>query len=105
MARVVKLGAQYFRQIREGGFFYVDKTDFLRRWWESGDDVTLVCRPRRFGKTLALTTAECFFSTHYAGRGEELFGDLDVWKSESMRRLEARPCEIVPVASLACGAS
>ena len=52
MARTVSIGAQGFADLREQGFFYIDKTDFISRWWESGDIVTLICRPRRFGKSL-----------------------------------------------------
>ena len=90
MARTISLGAQGFAELREAGYFYVDKTDFVERWWESGDVVTLVCRPRRFGKTLNLRTVECFFSPDYAGQGERLFGGLKVWGSEAMRARQGR---------------
>ncbi|MEE0026548.1 MAG: AAA family ATPase, partial [Atopobiaceae bacterium] len=72
MARVISIGAQGFEDLRENGYFYVDKTGFVRDWWRSADVVTLVCRPRRFGKTLNLDTVRCFLSTEFAGRGEEL---------------------------------
>ena len=88
MARTVAIGVQDFGTIREGGYFYVDKTGFVRDWWKSGDAVTLVCRPRRFGKTLALSTVEHFLSIRFAGRGEELFGGLDVWADPAMRELQ-----------------
>lgn len=80
MARSINVGAQGFEELRTRGSFYVDKTGFVRDWWLAEDDVTLICRPRRFGKTLNLDTVRCFFSTDYAGRGEELFGGLDVWE-------------------------
>ncbi len=94
MARTISIGAQGFEEIRAKGYFYVDKTGFVRDWWESGDVVTLVCRPRRFGKTLNLDTVRCFLSTEFAGRGEELYGGLDVWEGgaegerDAMRRLQ-----------------
>ena len=88
MARTVAIGVQDFGTIREGGYFYVDKTGFVRDWWFAGDAVTLVCRPRRFGKTLALSTAEHFLSTRFAGRGPELFGGLEVWRDPAMRELQ-----------------
>ncbi len=94
MARTISLGAQGFADIRENGYFYVDKTDFVERWWESADVVTLVCRPRRFGKTLNLRTVECFLSPGYAGAGERLFSGLKVWDSERMRAIQGT----VPVA-------
>ena len=59
------MGAQSFADLREAGYFYIDKTDFIQRWWESGDVVTLICRPRRFGKTLNLRTVESFLSPPY----------------------------------------
>ncbi len=88
MPRTISLGAQGFVDIRENGYFYIDKSDFVTRWWESADVVTLICRPRRFGKTLNLRTVECFLSPDFADAGELLFGDLKVWQSERMRRLQ-----------------
>lgn len=84
MPRRVAIGAQGFASIRERGAFLVDKTGFVRDWWQSMDDVTLVCRPRRFGKTLNLSMTECFFSTRYAGRSD-LFEGLEVWGDDDMR--------------------
>ena len=62
MARTVAVGAQDFSKIREYGSFLVDKTMFIKDWWESRDDVTLITRPRRFGKTLNMSMLNCFFS-------------------------------------------
>lgn len=70
MARTVAIGRQDFEKIRINNNFYVDKTDFIREWWENGDDVTLITRPRRFGKTLNMSMTEQFFSVKYSGRGE-----------------------------------
>ena len=72
MARTVAIGIQDFEKIRSGNYFYIDKTSFIKEWWESGDDVTLIAHPHRFGKTLNMSTLEQFFSVEYAGR-EELF--------------------------------
>ena len=69
MARTVAIGIQDFEQIRKNNCFYVDKTDFIREWWESMDVVTLIARPRRFGKTLNMSMLEEFFSLKYADRG------------------------------------
>ena len=96
MARTISIGAQGFEGIRANGYFYVDKTGFVREWWLGGDSVTLVCRPRRFGKTLNLDTVRCFLSTELAGRGEELFGGLEVWADPAMRALQGT----VPVVAL-----
>ena len=96
MARTISTGAQGFEDLRENGYFYVDKTGFVRDWWLSGDSVTLVCRPRRFGKTLNLDTVRCFLSTDFAGRGEGLFGGLEIWDDYAMRALQGT----VPVVTL-----
>lgn len=84
---IVSLGAQQFDRLRERGGFYVDKTAFIQEWWESGADVTLITRPRRFGKTLNMSMLECFFSNQYAGRGD-LFEGLEIWKDEKYRQLQ-----------------
>ena len=68
MAKTVAIGVQSFEKLIEENYFYIDKTDFIKEWWESGDDVTLITRPRRFGKTLNMSMLEQFFSLDYAGR-------------------------------------
>ncbi len=83
----VSIGNQNFADIREDKHFYVDKTAFIKEWWGSGDDVTLITRPRRFGKTLNMSMLDCFFSNRYADRGD-LFEGLDIWENESYRQLQ-----------------
>lgn len=78
MARTVSIGNQDFEKIRINGNFYIDKTDLISQWWESADDVTLITRPRRFGKTLNLSMLEKFFSVKYSGRSD-LFEGLSIW--------------------------
>ncbi len=87
MARTISIGAQDFGKIRTNNYFYVDKTDFIRQWWESADEVTLITRPRRFGKTLNMSMLEQFFSVKHAGRGE-LFEGLSIWKEEKYRQMQ-----------------
>ena len=87
MARTVGIGNQDFETIRQEEYFYIDKTDFIREWWESGDNVTLITRPRRFGKTLNMSMLEKFFSVTYADRGE-LFQGLRIWEKEKYRKLQ-----------------
>lgn len=87
MARTAGIGIQSFEKIIENNYMYIDKTDFIREWWESGDDVTLITRPRRFGKTLTMSMLEKFFSVEYAGRSD-LFEGLDIWKEEKYRKLQ-----------------
>ena len=76
------LGYQYFEEVRTNHIFYIDKTDFIREWWEGANKVTLITRPRRFGKTLNMSMTECFFSTKYAGRSD-LFEGLSIWEEQS----------------------
>lgn len=78
----VNIGAQRFDRIREEHSFYIDKTGLIKEWWESGSDVTLITRPRRFGKTLNMSMIECFFSNAYAGRSD-LFEGLSIWEEKS----------------------
>lgn len=87
MARTVGIGIQDFSDIRKNNYFYVDKTPFIKEWWESGDSVTLITRPRRFGKTLNMSMLEQFFSLRYAGKGE-LFEGLSIWQEEKYRELQ-----------------
>lgn len=87
MARTVGIGYQNYAQTITNNYFYVDKTNFIREWWENGDAVTLITRPRRFGKTMNMSMVEQFFSMEYAGRGD-LFEGLSVWKEEKYRNLQ-----------------
>ncbi len=87
MARTISIGRQDFERIRTSDNFYIDKTDFIRQWWEADDDVTLITRPRRFGKTLNMSMVEQFFSVDFAGR-EDLFEGLSIWEEEKYRHLQ-----------------
>ena len=87
MPRTVGIGHQNFEMIRNMGCFYVDKTHFIKEWWENQDAVTLIARPRRFGKTLNMSMLEQFLSIEYAGRGD-LFEGLSVWEEEAYRELQ-----------------
>lgn len=68
MARTVSIGNQDFEEIISNNYFYIDKTDFIKEWWENQDTVTLLTRPRRFGKTLTMDMLEKFFGVQYADR-------------------------------------
>ncbi len=87
MTRTVGIGIQNFGKIIENDYFYIDKTSFIREWWENGDEVTLIARPRRFGKTLTMSMTEQFFSIKYAGRGD-LFEGLSIWREKEYRALQ-----------------
>ena len=87
MARTVAIGIQDFSELRVNDCFYIDKTDFIREWWENRDSVTLITRPRRFGKTLNMSMIEAFFSLDFAGRGD-LFEGLSIWEDKKYRELQ-----------------
>ena len=87
MQKIISIGIQQFEKLRKNDYFYVDKTNFIKEWWESGDDVTLITRPRRFGKTLNMDMLHCFFSNQYANRND-LFEGLSIWQEEKYRKLQ-----------------
>lgn len=87
MGRNVAIGIQNFNEIIEKNYFYVDKTDFIKEWWDSGDSVTLITRPRRFGKTLTMSMVEQFFSVEFADR-RDLFEGLSIWNEEEYCKIQ-----------------
>lgn len=87
MGRNVAIGIQNYNEIIENNCFYVDKTSFIKEWWESQDSVTLITRPRRFGKTLNMSMVEQFFSLKYARR-RDLFEGKKIWEDETYRELQ-----------------
>ena len=87
MKKVISIGIQGFSDLREQDCFFVDKTNFIKEWWENRDVVTLITRPRRFGKTLNMSMLDCFFSNKYANRAD-LFEGLSIWQDETYRKLQ-----------------
>lgn len=87
MPQNISIGNQGFDSIREEKSFYIDKTYFIKEWWESRACVTLVTRPRRFGKTLNMSMLNCFFSMKYADR-HDLFEGLSIWDDDKYRTLQ-----------------
>ena len=83
----IAIGIQDFSTIIQGNYFYIDKTPFIKEWWDCGDSATLITRPRRFGKTLTMSMVEQFFSIDYAGRSN-LSEHLAIWKEEKYRNLQ-----------------
>ena len=89
MKRTISIGIQKFAKIRQENYFYIDKTDFIRQWWESGDEVTLITRPRRFGKTLTLDMVDKFFSISFQELASAFHG-LSIWNRADFRQLQGR---------------
>lgn len=87
MKKAISIGIQGFSDLREQDCFFVDKTNFIKEWWGKRDVVTLIMRPRRFGKTLNMSMLDCFFSNKYANRAD-LFEGLSIWQDETYRKLQ-----------------
>ena len=87
MRQVVTIGNQDFEKIITNDYFYIDKTNMIKEWWESGDSVTLITRPRRFGKTLNMDMLKCFFSVEYSEKSG-LFNNLNIWRYGKYRELQ-----------------
>lgn len=87
MNQVISIGKQDFSSLRENNCFYIDKSDLIREWWDLQDEVTLITRPRRFGKTLNMSMLNYFFSNLYTDK-KALFEDLSIWKEEKYRNLQ-----------------
>lgn len=87
MARTVAIGVQDFAKLIEQNCFYIDKTSVIKEWWENKDDVTLITRPRRFGKTLNMSMMESFFSVKYAEK-KSIFEGLSIWEDEKYRKMQ-----------------
>ena len=85
--RTVAIGIQDFGDLIRKKYFYIDKTSFIKEWWDGGDSVTLITRPRRFGKTLNMSMVEYFFSNKHAGE-RELFEGLRIWEQEEYRKIQ-----------------
>ncbi len=87
MGRTVAIGIQDFETVISRNCFYVDKTSFIKEWWENEDSVTLITRPRRFGKTLNMSMLNRFFSIDFADKGD-IFEGLSIWNEEKYRELQ-----------------
>ena len=85
--KTVGIGHQDFEEVRKNDCFYVDKTSFIKEWWESKDSVTLITRPRRFGKTLTMSMLDAFFSNRSKEKAS-LFQDLFIWKETKYQELQ-----------------
>ena len=85
--KVIGIGKQSFEDIIQSNCFYIEKTSLIKEWWESEDDITLITRPRRFGKTLNMDMLKCFFSNQYQDKGY-LFEGLNIWKEKKYQQLQ-----------------
>lgn len=89
MGQVISIGKQDYVSLRENHYFYIDKTDFIRQWWKNADDITLITRPRRFGKTLNMSMLNCFFLCSIR-TGETCLRDFPSGLTRNTRKFRAR---------------
>lgn len=71
MRRKIPIGIEFYKEMIEGGYYYVDKTGLIQEILEKGTKVTLFTRPRRFGKTLAMTMLKAFFEDERDRHGKK----------------------------------
>lgn len=83
MGQVISIGKEDYVSLRENHYFYIDKTDFIRQWWKNADDITLITRPRRFGKTLNMSMLNCFFQDSMQ-KGETFLRDFPFGKRRNI---------------------
>lgn len=72
----IPVGISNFEKIRNGGFYYIDKTGLIAELVRSSAEVTLITRPRRFGKTLGMSMLESFFDIRKDSK--KLFDGLEI---------------------------
>ena len=87
MNQIISIGKQDFESLRKNNCFYIDKSDLIREWWDSQDEITLITRPRRFGKTLNMSMLDYFFSNRYKDK-KKLFEDLAIWEEGEYQKLQ-----------------
>ena len=88
MKKLLGVGTESFAKLRESGCYYVDKTAFMKPLLVSGGDVTLITRPRRFGKSLFISTILEFLKVDPehpgdASRQDRLFSGLQVLEDKA----------------------
>ena len=84
MLKGLPIGREDFKEIRENSFYYVDKTKYIEELLLDGTQVKLFCRPRRFGKTLSMSTLRYFFDIKNGEENRKLFDGLYISNSPMM---------------------
>ena len=78
----IPIGVDDFKKLIENNAYYIDKTKFIADILDDAAEVKLFTRPRRFGKTLNMSTLKYFFDIQNANENRKLFNGLDIEKSE-----------------------
>src|SRR5262249_3845182 len=94
---LLPLGIENFRKLvkhhdSEGNpYLYIDKSELIKEVWDNGEDVTLITRPRRFGKTLNLSMLQHFFASEVLGAPTKgLFDELAISKHQQVMKLQGK---------------
>ena len=77
----IPIGVENFKEIITNNYYYVDKTKFIEKILNDGSKIKLFTRPRRFGKTLNMSTIKHFFDIKNNEENRKLFNNLDIEKS------------------------
>ena len=77
----IPIGVENFKEIITNNYYYVDKTKFIEEILNDGSKIKLFTRPRRFGKTLNMSTIKHFFDIKNNEENRKLFNNLDIEKS------------------------
>lgn len=99
----IPIGRDNFYDIIEGDFYYVDKTKVIEEILEKGAYITLFPRPRRFGKSLLVSTIDYFFNVEKSKQVKEnhIFKELYIEKSTYYKELELDKVENIKTYSVA----
>ena len=81
----IPIAVEDFKKIIEENYYYVDKTKFIEDILNDGAEVKLFCRPRRFGKTLNMSTLKYFFDIKNKDENRKLFNSLYIENSPMMK--------------------
>lgn len=82
--KLIPYGISDFEKIRLGNYYYVDKTEYIRRLEDY--NYVLFLRPRRFGKSLLVNMLKAYYDVNYADKFEALFGSLAIGRKPTDRR-------------------
>lgn len=91
----IPVGISNFEKIRNNGFYYVDKTGLIEELLKTEAEVTLITRPRRFGKTLGMSMLESFFDIRKNSR--KLFEGLEIARQSELCSKWMNQCPTVSV--------
>ena len=99
------VGIEDFEELIQREYYFVDKTRFIRELLDSQGKITLITRPRRFGKTLALSMLQYFFSLENAEESRKLFAGLDIERAgeKYMREQGTRPVVFLTIKEVQAG--